>query len=143
MKSRLQYIEVKFFEFPILCISIFFIKPLKYLLIAFAFRIRITSVHYYFLHYIFFSISEYIRNIFQEIKKRYRTNEKDGRRIVRLVCLLLAWQKAYQNCDSRLQSGYFQEYCQYIPLHMVLNYDYRIDFDMLSAMPITDIQALK
>lgn len=33
----------------------------------------------------------------KEIKKRYRTNEKDGRRIVRLVCLLLAWQKAYQN----------------------------------------------
>ena len=33
----------------------------------------------------------------KEIKKKYRTNEKDGRRIVRLVCLLLAWQKAYQN----------------------------------------------
>lgn len=32
-----------------------------------------------------------------EIRKKYRTNEKDGRRIVRLVCLLLAWQKAYQN----------------------------------------------
>lgn len=37
---------------------------------------------------------------FEEIKKisrKYRTNEKDGRRIVRLVCLLLAWQKAFQN----------------------------------------------
>lgn len=33
----------------------------------------------------------------KKISKKYRTNEKDGRRIVRLVCLLLAWQKAYQN----------------------------------------------
>lgn len=33
----------------------------------------------------------------KEIKKRYIKNEKDGRRIIRLVCLLLAWQKAYQN----------------------------------------------
>ena len=42
----------------------------------------------------------------KEIKKRYRTNEKDGRRIVRLVCLLLAWQKAYQNqfYNHRLKS---------------------------------------
>lgn len=33
----------------------------------------------------------------KQISKRYRTNEKDGRRIVRLVCLLLAWEKAFQN----------------------------------------------
>lgn len=33
----------------------------------------------------------------RKISKKYRTNDKDGRRIVRLVCLLLAWQKAYQN----------------------------------------------
>lgn len=33
----------------------------------------------------------------KQISKKYRTNEKDGRRIVRLVCLLLAWEKAFQN----------------------------------------------
>lgn len=33
----------------------------------------------------------------KKISKKYRTNDKDGRRIVRLVCLLLAWQKAFQN----------------------------------------------
>lgn len=33
----------------------------------------------------------------KKINRKYRTNEKDGRRIVRLVCLLLAWQKAFQN----------------------------------------------
>lgn len=33
----------------------------------------------------------------KEISKKYRTNDKDGRRIVRLACLLLAWQKADQN----------------------------------------------
>lgn len=33
----------------------------------------------------------------RQINKKYRTNDKDGRRIVRLVCLLLAWEKAFQN----------------------------------------------
>lgn len=33
----------------------------------------------------------------KKINRKYHTNEKDGRRIVRLVCLLLAWQKAFQN----------------------------------------------
>lgn len=33
----------------------------------------------------------------KKLSKKYRTNDKDGRRIVRLVCLLLAWQKAFQN----------------------------------------------
>lgn len=33
----------------------------------------------------------------KKINRKYRTNEKDGRRIVRMVCLLLAWQKAFQN----------------------------------------------
>lgn len=30
-------------------------------------------------------------------RKKYCTNEKDGRGKLRLLCLLLAWQKAYQN----------------------------------------------
>ena len=33
----------------------------------------------------------------REISRKYRTNNKDGRRVVRLICLMLAWQKAYHN----------------------------------------------
>lgn len=33
----------------------------------------------------------------KQAKKKYRVNEKDGRRVLRLLCILLAWQKAYEN----------------------------------------------
>ena len=33
----------------------------------------------------------------RQANKKYRSNEKDGRRIMRLLCMLLIWQKAYEN----------------------------------------------
>lgn len=53
----------------------------------------------------------------KEISKKYRTNEKDGRRIVRLACLLLAWQKADQN-----QYYNHRDYAEYI-LERLLEYN--------------------
>jgi hypothetical protein len=53
----------------------------------------------------------------KEISKKYRTNDKDGRRIVRLACLLLAWQKADQN-----QYYNRRDYAEYI-LERLLEYN--------------------
>ncbi len=55
----------------------------------------------------------------QHISKKYRTNEKDGRRIVRLICLLLAWQKAYNN---RLRNNSLYPYAK-LDTNAILNYN--------------------
>ena len=53
----------------------------------------------------------------KQISKKYRTNEKDGRRIVRLVCLLLAWEKAFQN---QYYNHRFNGYAKFIMDNLLL-----------------------
>lgn len=67
----------------------------------------------------------------KEISHKYRVNEKDGRRIVRFACLLLAWQKADQNKYYNHREYAVLKLDNLLPYNPIVEVDGRADSDAM------------